>query len=126
MYNSKETIKEYNKNYYAKTRDDRLKKMSEKVECITCNCFVTRGKYNKHLKTKKHLNSSKILEKSNVEKELEDLKNEIMKLKESYANKKENIEEEYEEEKEYEERLNKEGENYFKPYKFKKINKSRF
>lgn len=48
--------KEYNKEYYKNNKDKMLEYYSKKIECI-CGKIVSRGAYNKHRKSKLHLNT---------------------------------------------------------------------
>ena len=50
----KEYIKNYNKDYYQKTREARLEDNQQIVFCDFCNCNITKGKMNLHKKTNKH------------------------------------------------------------------------
>ena len=47
-------LKDYQKSYYEKTKEIKLQKLREKVEC-DCGNIVSRSGYNAHLKTKLHL-----------------------------------------------------------------------
>jgi hypothetical protein len=53
-------VKIYNEQYYAKTREAALLKISERKIC-ECGCNVTLGRLNKHKKTQKHIKRMKAL-----------------------------------------------------------------
>jgi hypothetical protein len=50
----KEYVKNYNKEYYEKTREARLNDMKQIVTCDVCNCNITKGKMTLHKKSNKH------------------------------------------------------------------------
>lgn len=54
-YNSanSDKLKEYQKQYYEKYREEKLKKLNEKITC-DCGKVISRSSANKHLKTKLH------------------------------------------------------------------------
>ena len=51
----KESVKEYNKKYYLKTREKRLAAATVKTRCELCDCTFNILKLERHKKTKKHL-----------------------------------------------------------------------
>jgi hypothetical protein len=55
-YSSKspEYVKEYNEKYYQQNKAKRLAAVKEKVHCDICNCYITKGRLQKHKKTEKH------------------------------------------------------------------------
>jgi hypothetical protein len=58
-------VKIYNVQYYAKTREAALLKISERKLC-ECGCNVTFGRLNKHKKTQKHIKRMKVLSESEL------------------------------------------------------------
>jgi hypothetical protein len=50
----KEYIKNYNKEYYNKTRVARLNDIKQKVRCELCDKELTKGKLTNHNKSKTH------------------------------------------------------------------------
>jgi len=50
----KEYVKNYNKEYYEKTREARLNDVKQIVTCNVCNCNITKGKMTLHKKSNKH------------------------------------------------------------------------
>lgn len=50
-----EYVKQYNDAYYQKTRSKRLADIKEKVHCDVCDCQVSKGRFQRHKLTKKHL-----------------------------------------------------------------------
>lgn len=58
----KEYVNNYNKLYYQKNREARLKHLAEKTHCDICDCVVSNGKLSKHKQSKKHILNSRIYE----------------------------------------------------------------
>lgn len=58
---SKAYVKDYNKQYYQKTKSLRV---NVPVHCSVCDCYVSKSKLSCHQKTNKHLLHSKINEKN--------------------------------------------------------------
>ena len=65
-----EYVKNYNSKYYQKTKAKRLADMKEKLHCDLCDCNVSKGRLQKHQKTKKHL--SKIPVKDDTDDDTDD------------------------------------------------------
>ena len=52
---------EYNKEYYNKHREHILDEMYKKKHCDKCNRDYTKCNFDKHLRSNKHKNNSKII-----------------------------------------------------------------
>ena len=46
-----ESVKEYNKQYYAKNKTEILRKLSEKIKCEFCDRTVIKNNFHKHQKS---------------------------------------------------------------------------
>jgi hypothetical protein len=55
-----EYVKKYNTEYYQKTRTKRLEAIKEKIYCDICCCDVSKGRLQRHNKTKKHISKIKV------------------------------------------------------------------
>lgn len=51
----KELKSQYNKKYYNSKKENILNGLRQKVYCKTCDIFINKSYYNKHLTTKTHL-----------------------------------------------------------------------
>jgi hypothetical protein len=74
-----QTKKEYNKKYYETNKIEIAKKLYAKVTCPDCERCVSHQNLKKHQKTSYCKSKSYV----DVRKQLEDLQNEIIKLKEN-------------------------------------------
>ena len=51
---NKDKILDYQKDYFLNTKENIHIYKNEKIQCITCNCIISKGNYLKHTKSKKH------------------------------------------------------------------------
>ena len=49
---NKEKLKEYNKEYYSKNKQQILKSMTELIKCENCQCSCTKYHMKRHMKSK--------------------------------------------------------------------------
>ena len=56
MVVEKEIKSKYNDTYYNKFKDRLLENMKQKIDCV-CGASICKVNFNRHLKTKKHLNN---------------------------------------------------------------------
>jgi hypothetical protein len=52
---SPDYVKKYNEKYYQQNKAKRLAAVKEKVHCDVCNCYITKGRLQKHKNTEKHM-----------------------------------------------------------------------
>ena len=65
----------YNKEYYAKNKDNHREKYGKPRTCSSCNCVVSQWNWSRHIKSKKHLVASE-----HPKDKLQKLENKLLEL----------------------------------------------